>query len=116
MSLRETRCYHKGHDQFTYERFETAALVENELALRKLVYLLGAERLAPAKGRCQLDDLLADSRKIGLDRATQKIFDRVLLSAFWEDRGLLPAGSAMAGCSRMTNGSGIVKVWSVYFI
>jgi hypothetical protein len=66
-NLHEVRVYHKGHDQFTYERFETAALIKNEAALRKLVYLLGAERLAPAKGLSHLHDLLADSERIGLD-------------------------------------------------
>jgi hypothetical protein len=33
MSLREIRVYHKGHDQFTYEGFETAGLVEHDRAL-----------------------------------------------------------------------------------
>src|SRR5947209_6917854 len=56
-NLREIRLYHKGHDQFTYERFETAALATNETALRRFVFLLGAERMLPASGRCHLDDL-----------------------------------------------------------
>ncbi len=29
-NLRETRLYHKGHDQFTFERFETQALADDD--------------------------------------------------------------------------------------
>jgi hypothetical protein len=66
-NLRELRLYHKGHDQFTCERFETAALADDEAVLRKCVFLLGAERVLPVAGRCHLDDLLADSQRIGLE-------------------------------------------------
>src|SRR5262249_27239392 len=64
-NLKETRLYHKGHDLFTYERFDTAALAADADALRKFVYLLGAERVVPVTGRCHLDDLLAESHRIG---------------------------------------------------
>jgi methylase of polypeptide subunit release factors len=66
-NLHEIRLYHKGHDQFTFERFETAALVTDDAAFRRFVFLLGAERVVPAAGRCHLDDLLSESRRIGVD-------------------------------------------------
>jgi len=66
-NLHEIRLYHKGHDQFTFERFETAALADADAAFRRFVFLLAAERMVPATGRCHLDDLLSESRRIGLD-------------------------------------------------
>ena len=66
-NLNEIRLYHKGHDQFTFERFETAKMTENDAAFRRFVFLLGAERMVPATGRCHLDELLSESRQIGLD-------------------------------------------------
>ncbi len=122
-SIRQTRLYYKGTDQHTYERFDTEELAGNEALLKKLVFLLGAERIVPAQGRCHLYNLLAASEKVGTQltkdfylsyanmrqdafeslcavnsqesrhavlAATQKILDRVLFTAFCEDRGLLP--------------------------
>ena len=66
-NLHEIRLYHKGHDQFTFERFETATLAVDDAAFRRFVFLLGAERVVPATGRCHLDELLSESRRIGLD-------------------------------------------------
>ena len=66
-NLHEVRLYHKGHDQYTFERFETAALAEDDRAFRRFVFLLGAERMVPADGPCHLDPLLSESRRIGLD-------------------------------------------------
>jgi hypothetical protein len=66
-NLRETRLYHKGHDQFTFERFETTALANDDTAFRRFVFLLGAERIIPGSGRCHLDDLLSESKRIGLE-------------------------------------------------
>jgi type I restriction-modification system DNA methylase subunit len=66
-NLHEIRLYHKGHDQFTFERFETATLATDDAAFRRFVFLLGAERVVPAAGRCHLDDLLSESRRIGVD-------------------------------------------------
>jgi hypothetical protein len=63
-NLREIRLYHKGHDTFTYERFETAQLAEDARERRRFVYLLGAERLLHPSGN-HLDSLLAESKKIG---------------------------------------------------
>ena len=53
-SMRETRLYHKGSDQHTYERFETARLSEDDAVLKRFVFLLGAERVTPKTGRCHL--------------------------------------------------------------
>jgi hypothetical protein len=66
-NLHEIRLYHKGHDQFTFERFETATLATDDAAFRRFVFLLGAERVVPVTGRCHLDELLSESRRIGLD-------------------------------------------------
>ena len=122
-SIRQTRLYYKGTDQHTFEQFDTDELAHNETLLKKLVFLLGAERIVPARGRCHLHDLITASDKIGKQltkdfyvgyanmrqeafeslcevntsesrhavlAATQKILDRVLFTAFCEDRGLLP--------------------------
>jgi integrase len=64
-NMRETRLFHKGHDLFTYERFETATLAHDDAALKRFAYLLGAERVIPAAGGTHLDALLADSHRIG---------------------------------------------------
>src|SRR5262249_48229447 len=66
-NLREIRLYHKGHDQFTFERFETAALARDDAVFRRLVFLLAAERMVPVTGRCHLDDLLSEPQRTGLD-------------------------------------------------
>jgi len=123
-SMRQTRLYHKGSDQQTYERFDIAELAANETAFRKFVFLFAAERVVPTKGRCHFYDLKESSEKVGREltkefyvnyadirqdafetlcnqnpdesrhdllAATQKLLDRVLFTAFCEDRGLLPA-------------------------
>lgn len=122
-SMRETRLYHKGSDQQTYERFDIHELATNETTLRKFIFLLGADRVVPVKGICHFDALKASSEKVGrtltkkfyleyadirqdvfeqlcaenpdhsrhsILSATQKLLDRVLFTAFCEDRGLLP--------------------------
>ena len=45
--MRQTWLYHKGSDQQTYERFDTEQF-GSEDTLRRFVYLLGADRVAPA--------------------------------------------------------------------
>lgn len=64
-SMRETRLYYKGADRFTCERFDLRRLAADETALRRFVFLLGAERVVPAHGRCHLHDLLDDSKVVG---------------------------------------------------
>ena len=53
--MREFRLFHKGHDLFTYERFETATLAGDDTALKRFAFLLGAERVVPAAGAMQAD-------------------------------------------------------------
>jgi hypothetical protein len=122
-SIRQTRLYHKGSDQQTYERFDTEALADGEEQLRRFVFLLGAERVVPTSGRCHFYDLLAESERKGRELTrefylryakmrqdafrqlcrdnadvprhdvlgrTQTLLDRILFTAFCEDRGLLP--------------------------
>lgn len=57
-SMRETRFYHKGSYQYTYERFVTEKLASDENLLKKFVFVLDAERVAPAQGDCHLHGLL----------------------------------------------------------
>ena len=65
-SIRQTRLYYKGADQQTYERFDTeAAGRQTRPCSRQFVFLLGAERVVPASGRCHLYDLLAESETVG---------------------------------------------------
>jgi len=64
-SIRQTRLYCKGSDQQTYERFDTAQLGVDDALLKKFVFLLAAERVAPAVGRCHLYNLQSTSEKIG---------------------------------------------------
>src|SRR5258708_368637 len=64
-NMREIRLFHKVHDLFTYDRFETATLANDDAALKRFAFLLGAERVVPAAGGTHLDALLADSRRIG---------------------------------------------------
>src|SRR5205085_10754870 len=46
-SIRQTRLYHKGSNQQTYERFDTEQLADDEAVLRRFLFLLGAERVVP---------------------------------------------------------------------
>jgi hypothetical protein len=72
-SMRQTRLYHKGSDQQTYERFDTEQLAEDEAALKRFVFLLGAERVVPKDGRCHLYGLHAESEKVGRE-LTKKFY------------------------------------------
>ncbi len=64
-NMREIRLFHKGHDLFTYERFETAKLANDDAALKRFAFILGAARVVLATGETHLDTLLADSHRIG---------------------------------------------------
>ncbi len=66
-SMRETRLYHKGSNQQTYERFETEQLADSESALRRFIYLLGANRVVPPLGQCHFYNLLTESERVGRD-------------------------------------------------
>ncbi|HEY7545148.1 MAG TPA: hypothetical protein VID27_09710, partial [Blastocatellia bacterium] len=60
-SMRQTRLYYKGADQQTYERFDTEKMASDESLLKKFVFLLAAERVAPPSNQCHLYDLLSAS-------------------------------------------------------
>ena len=64
-SMRETRLYHKGSNQQTYERFEIAALADDAAVLKRFVFLLGAARVVPESGACHLYELFAASESVG---------------------------------------------------
>lgn len=64
-SIRQTRLYYKGADQHTFERFETEKLAADEALLKRFVFLLAAERVVPAVGRCHFYALQQASDKIG---------------------------------------------------
>lgn len=66
-SIRQTRLYHKGSDQQTYERFDTERLARDEAQLKRFVYLLGAERVVPVSGTCHFNGLLEVSERVGKD-------------------------------------------------
>ncbi len=64
-SMRETRLYHKGSNQQTYERFDTVRLASDAGLLRRFVFLLGAARVVPAAGECHFKELFARSETVG---------------------------------------------------
>jgi hypothetical protein len=64
-SMRQTRLYYKGADQYTFERFDIKALATDEAQLKKFLFLLGTERVIPASGQCHLYPLLEASEKVG---------------------------------------------------
>lgn len=64
-SMRQTRLYHKGSDQHTYERFDTDGLARDVAQLKRFVFLLGAERVVPPGGQSHLYELLTASEKVG---------------------------------------------------
>ncbi len=66
-SIRQTRLYFKGADQQTYERFDTEDLFDDPEQLKRFVFVLGAERVVPAAGRCHLYELIEESEKVGRD-------------------------------------------------
>jgi hypothetical protein len=64
-SIRQTRLYHKGANQYTYERFDTEQLATDDAALKRFLFLLGAARVVPESGECHLYSLLAESEQVG---------------------------------------------------
>ena len=70
-SMRETRLYHKGSDQRTFERFETVKLASDAGLLKRFIFLLGAARVVPEKGECHLYQLLRSTESVG-----QKLTDQ----------------------------------------
>lgn len=74
-SMRQTRLYHKGSDQYTFERFDIERLVEDDSLLKRFLFLLGAERVAPESGLCHLYGLLSSSEKVGKE-LTREFYGR----------------------------------------
>ena len=66
-SMRQTRLYFKGSDQYTYEKFDTETMARDEFQLKRFVFLLGASRVVPESGPCHLIELRNASEKIGKD-------------------------------------------------
>ena len=64
-SMRQTRLYHKGSDQHTFERFDIQTLADDEFSLRKFIFLLGAERVVPLSSTGHFEQLLAASERVG---------------------------------------------------
>ncbi len=64
-SMRETRLYHKGSNQQTYERFDTVRLATDAGLLKRFVFLFGAARVVPEFGECHFKELFAKSETVG---------------------------------------------------
>ena len=64
-SMRETRLYHKGSNQQTYERFDTVRLATDAGLLKRFVFLLGAARVVPESGDSHFRELFARSEPVG---------------------------------------------------
>ncbi|MCX6877413.1 MAG: N-6 DNA methylase [Verrucomicrobia bacterium] len=72
-SMRETRLYHKGSNQQTYERFDTVRLAGDAGLLKRFVFLLGAARVVPDSGECHFKDLFNQSETVGRE-ITRKFY------------------------------------------
>ncbi len=70
-SIKQTRLYHKGSNQQTYERFDTERLAADEHELKKFLFLLGADRVVPEVGTCHFYTLQEESSKVGKDLTKQ---------------------------------------------
>lgn len=64
-SMRELRLYAKHADQRSFERFTISELANDVNALRRFIYLLGAQRVLLADGNCHLDELFEASQQQG---------------------------------------------------
>ncbi|HEX7376306.1 MAG TPA: hypothetical protein VF278_04305 [Pirellulales bacterium] len=105
-SVRETRLYYKGADQHTYERFNTEQLADDPAHLKRFVFLLGAERVVPAEGRCHLYSLWEESQKVGreLTRDFYQRYAEMRTSAFEElarDNPAAPRGDVLSATQKL---------------
>ena len=100
-NMREIRLFHKGHDLFTYERFETATLASDDAALKRFAFLLGADRVVPATGGTHLDALLAESHRVGREVTNDYYHEYATLrrQTFHELRRASPETSFPVECS-----------------
>lgn len=74
-SMRETRLYHKGSNQQTYERFDTVRLATDAGLLKRFVFLFGAARVVPDSGPCHFYELLRGSETVGRE-LTNKFYSK----------------------------------------
>ncbi len=74
-SMRETRLYHKGSNQQTYERFDTVRLATDAGLLKRFVFLFGAARVVPDSGPCHFYELLRGSEAVGRE-LTNKFYSK----------------------------------------
>lgn len=70
-SMRETRLYHKGSNQHSFERFETVRLARDQALLKRFVFLLHAERVVPPHAESHLYHLLKASESVGRELTDQ---------------------------------------------
>lgn len=73
-SMRQTRLYYKGADQYTYERFDTERLAVDDALLKRFLFLLGSDRVVPEVGPCHLDGLFTRSEKAGKELTKEFYF------------------------------------------
>jgi SAM-dependent methyltransferase len=73
-SMRETRLYSKRADQRSFETFAIDQLAEGGAALRRFIFLLGAERVLRSDGGCHLDELFEASERQGR-RITNEFYE-----------------------------------------
>ena len=105
-SVRETRLYYKGADQHTFERFDTEQLADDAAHLKRFVFLLGAERVVPAAGRCHLYSLWEESQKVGreLTRDFYQRYADMRQNAFAElarDNADAPRGEVLSATQKL---------------
>jgi hypothetical protein len=98
--------YYKGADQHTFERFDTEQLADDALHLKRFVFLLGAERVVPAEGRCHLYSLWDESQKVGreLTRDFYQRYADMRQSAFAElarDNPDAPRGEVLSATQKL---------------
>jgi hypothetical protein len=74
-SMRQTRLYHKGSDQYTFERFDIDSLSDDAQALKRFIFLLGADRVCPLNGQCHFYSLLESSAKVGKELTREFYFE-----------------------------------------
>ena len=74
-SMKQTRLYYKGTDQYTYERFDTILLATDDALLKRFLFLLGAARVTPATGTNHLHALFTASEKAGKELTKKFYFE-----------------------------------------
>lgn len=103
-SMREIRLYSKAADQHSYESFDTEQVAGDTAALKRFVFLLGADRVVPDSGRCHLAGLAEESERVGreLTRTFYDAYARMRLDVFRRLSSDNPAVArgALVGCTQ----------------